>query len=125
MLRHSSSSSLILSIGHPCLINTQIICMSDKFQEGDGLEPNPEFQTAFPDIKRETDEEFERRIEEQSKVTELLCQYGCGQPGQYFAAGPQGGELPRCKKQISDCPARGGVAIRAAKRAGRLGRRSF
>ena len=95
--------------------------MSDKFQEGDGLEP--EFQTAFPNTS-ETDEEFDRRME-QPEVTEILCQYGCGKPGQYFGAGPNGGELPRCAKRMSDCPMRGGVAIRAAKRAGRLGRRSF
>jgi len=84
------------------------------------------FQTAFPeDIEpRETDEEFDRRME-QPEVTEILCQYGCGKPGQYFGAGPNGGELPRCAKRMSDCPMRGGVAIRAAKRAGRLGRRSF
>jgi len=94
--------------------------MGEKFQEDD----QPEFQTAFPQNKPETDEEYDRRIS-QPEVNEGLCQFGCGRPGKYFAAGPQGGELPRCEKQISDCPMRGGVAIRAAKRAGRLGRRNF
>ena len=97
--------------------------MADKIQEGDGL-GEPEFQTAFPNHK-ETDEEFDARMERESAPGELLCQYGCGRPGQYFGAGPRGGELPRCAKRISDCPARGGVAIKAARKAGRLGRRNW
>src|SRR5271170_5514533 len=122
MLRHRPSSSLLLSIEVPSLPNTQIICMSDKFQEGDGLEP--EFQTAFPeDTKpRETDEEFDRRMEE-AQSGEVLCHLGCGRPGQYFASGPQGGELPRCSRKLTDCPVVGRTAIKAAKKAGRLGRR--
>jgi len=94
--------------------------MGDKFQESDGLEP--EFQTAFPN-NAETDEEFDQRMVEEAKVPEeLLCQYGCGKPGQFFGAGPRGGELPRCTKRISECPVMAKAATRAAKRAGRLGR---
>lgn len=84
--------------------------MSEKFQEDD--KPEEPFQTAFPEDR-------------ELQPGEILCQYGCGKPGQYFAAGPTGGELPRCAKQLSDCPMRGGVAVHAAKRAGRLGRRNF
>ena len=80
--------------------------MGEKFQEDDA--PEQKFQTAFP---------------EDTEPTFVECQYGCGQPGKYFGAGPQGGELPRCSRQISDCPVMGGAARRAARRAGRIPRR--
>jgi len=68
------------------------------------------FQTAFPE-------------DTEPESGEVLCQYGCGQPGKYFGSGPRGGELPRCAAKMSDCPAVAGKATRAAKKAGRLGRR--
>jgi hypothetical protein len=68
------------------------------------------FQTAFPE-DTEPDPE------------QPLCRYGCGRPGKYFGAGPQGGELPRCSLYIADCPKAGRTAVRVAKKAGRLGRR--
>jgi hypothetical protein len=74
------------------------------------MDEKKEFQTAFPE-----DEELE--------PGEVLCRYGCGRPGKYFGAGPQGGELPRCSLNLADCPVAGRTAIRAAKKAGRLGRR--
>jgi hypothetical protein len=71
------------------------------------------FQTAFPEDTEQQEPDREHP----------LCQYGCGRPGVYFASGPRGGELPRCSYRISDCPMMGGKAIKAAKKAGRLGRR--
>jgi len=85
--------------------------MGDKIQEGDGLEP--EFQTAFPN-NSETDEEFDRRMEREAQPpAQALCRYGCGQPGQYFESGPNGGEIPRCSKQMTKCPAVHRAASRA------------
>jgi len=99
--------------------------MGDKIQEGDGLEPD--FQTSFPDdpekIKKPTGFQTAFPEDEELQPGEVLCQYGCGKPGQYFGAGPQGGELPRCSVYIADCPAAGRKVARAAKNAGRLGRR--
>jgi hypothetical protein len=80
------------------------------------MDEKEKFQTAFPE-----DTEPQPEAINPFKVGEVLCQYGCGRPGQYFSHGPLGGELPRCSKQISDCPAMGGVATKAARRAGRLG----
>lgn len=68
------------------------------------------FETAFPE---------DRELE----PGEVLCQYGCGRPGKYFGAGPAGGELPRCDLYLINCPVAGRTAVRAAKRAGRLGHR--
>ena len=83
-----------------------------------GMDEKEKFQTAFPEDTEPQPDEIDP-----ARADQVLCHYGCGRPGKYFASGPRGGELPRCSKQISDCPARGGVAIRAARRAGRLGRR--
>jgi hypothetical protein len=82
------------------------------------------FQTAFPEDTQpaETDEEFDHRMNT-PESGEVLCQYGCGRPGKYFGAGPRGGELPRCSAKLIDCPKAGRTATRAAKKAGRLGRR--
>lgn len=74
--------------------------MSEKFQE----EEEKPFQTAFPE-DTETDEQFDARMNESAKPTQLFCQYGCGQPGQYFGDSRNPNELPRCAKRMTDCPA--------------------
>lgn len=80
------------------------------------MDEKDKFQTAFPEDTEPQTEQINP-----AKADEVLCQYGCGRPGVYFSHGPRGGELPRCSKQISDCPMRGGVAMKAARKAGRLG----
>jgi len=73
------------------------------------------FQTAFPE-------------DVEPKEGEILCSYGCGRPAKYgdlrggFGKG-QPGDPPRCELYHGECPKVNRAAIRAAKQAGRLGRR--
>jgi hypothetical protein len=70
-----------------------------------------DFQTAFP--------------EDQAAEDGVLCRYGCGQPAKFgnLRGGVEGGDPPRCSGKMSDCPVVKGTALRAAKKAGRLGHR--
>jgi len=90
-------------------LNTGTVGMSAKFQ------------TAFPeDFPEERDPDV------------IMCRWGCGQPAKYgnLRPGLQGGDPPCCsgdpktgRVSKGECPAIKGAALRAARRAGRLGRR--
>ena len=61
-------------------------------------------------------------------MDKILCYYGCGQEAKFGnlrqgSGYSQPGDMPRCSKQMSDCPVVRQKALRAAKINGRLGRR--
>jgi hypothetical protein len=90
------------------------------------------FQTAFPGEKEEVKapEGFQTAFPEDNQSVDPqkpVCAFGCGQQAKYgnlrVIANGQDGDLPRCSKFKSDCPVIRGSALRAARRAGRLGKR--